>query len=204
MNDSARESAPPAANSDAVREHNRRAWDAMVDQQKPLARPAKDDEFANPLQTVDGAGWLGGDIRNWRVLCLAAGGGRQGPLYAAAGAHVTVVDLSPKMLELDRQVAAERKLEIETVETSMDQLSMFADRTFDLVIHPVSTCYLPDVRSVYREVARVTRPGVSEPIVLPVDTAASRVLSAVWRTASDSLDDSAVAAERCWSGVVSE
>lgn len=170
---------PGDASVDAVRAHNRRAWDAMVEKQKPLARPAKDDEFANPLATVDGAGWLGGDIRNWRVLCLAAGGGRQGPLYAAAGARVSVVDISPRMLELDRQVAAERKLEIETVESSMDQLSMFAGRAFDLVIHPVSTCYLPDLRPVYAEVARVTRPGglyISQhksPVSLQVPTTAS-------------------------------
>ena len=42
------------------------------------------------------------------MLCLAAGGGKQSALYAAAGAEVTVVDLSPEMLALDRQVAAER------------------------------------------------------------------------------------------------
>ena len=41
----------------------------------------------------------------------------------------------------------------------MDDLSMLADGSFDLVIHPVSTCYVPDVAVVFREVARVTRAG---------------------------------------------
>ena len=53
---------------------------------------------------------LGGAVRGRRVLCLAAGGGRHGPLLAAAGADVTVVDLSPAMLEVDRRVAASRGL----------------------------------------------------------------------------------------------
>ena len=72
---------------------------------------------------------------------------------------MTVVDISPAMLELDRAVAAERRLELRTVATSMDDLSMLAGESFDLVIHPVSTCYVPQIAPVYREVARVTRPG---------------------------------------------
>ncbi len=121
-----------------------------------FTRPAADEEFANPLATVDGAGWLGPSIVGARLLCLASGGGRQGALYAAAGARVTVVDISPEMLALDRQVAAERGLEIRTVEASMDDLAALPSASFDIVIQPVSTCYVPDVVAVYREVARVT------------------------------------------------
>ena len=139
--------------------HNRAAWDRLAKKQDRLAKPARDVDFANPLQSVDGPGWLGGDIRGKRVLCLAAGGGRQGPIYAAAGAIVTVVDISPAMLELDRAVAAERDIQLTTIEASMDDLGMLANDSFDLVIHPVSTCYVPDVNPVYREVARVLSAG---------------------------------------------
>lgn len=140
-------------------DNNRRAWDRLAKQKDRLARPARDQDFSDPLAAVDAMGWLGGDIRGKRVLCLAAGGGRQGPIYAAAGATVTVFDLSPVMLELDRAVSEERKLPLRTVEGSMDDLSAFAAASFDIVIHPVSTCYLPDVRPVYLEVARVLTVG---------------------------------------------
>ena len=139
--------------------HNRRAWDELVARRQCFTRPARDEDFVDPLAKVDPLGWLGGDIRGKTLLCLAAGGGKHGPLYAAAGANVTVVDLSPAMLELDREVAAERRIELRTVEASMDEMPMFAAASFDLVIHPVSTCYLPQVAPVYREIARVTRPG---------------------------------------------
>lgn len=138
---------------------NRQVYNTMAAAANPLCRPATDSELANPLATVDGAGWLGPSIRGRKLLCLAAGGGRQSALYAAAGADVTVVDLSGAMLELDRQVAAARGTPMRLIETSMDQLSMLADAEFDIVIHPVSTCYVPDVVAVYREVARVCRPG---------------------------------------------
>jgi SAM-dependent methyltransferase len=130
-----------------------------VRQGVPLATPATDADFRDPLATIDPAGWLGGDIRGWRVLCLAAGGGRHGALYAAAGAAVTVVDISGGMLELDRAAAAERGFDMRLVQTSMEDLSMFAAGEFDLVVHPVSTCYVPDVRPVFAAAARVTRAG---------------------------------------------
>lgn len=146
----------PAA---ATHEKNALAWDALVRRDAKLTRPATNADFADPLRTVDPLGWLGGSIAGRRVLCLAAGGGRQSALYAAAGARVTVLDISREMLARDRQVAAERGQDIRVIEGSMDDLSMLAAGEFDAVIHPVSTCYVPDVVAVYRQVARVTRPG---------------------------------------------
>lgn len=142
-----------------IEAQNAQAWDRLAREQAALARPARDEDFANPLQTVDPLGWLGGSIAGQKVLCLAAGGGRQSALYAAAGANVTVLDISREMLALDTEVAAERKLTVRTVEGSMLDLAMFEAGEFDIVIHPVSSCYVPDVRQVYREVARVVRPG---------------------------------------------
>jgi SAM-dependent methyltransferase len=144
---------------DPAAEHNRRAWDALVRKKQRFTRPAPDEQLHDPLGTVDGAGWLGGDIRGKRVLCLAAGGGSQSILYAAAGAEVTVVDISPEQLALDREAARERNVAVRTVEASMTDLSALADASFDIVIHPVSTCYVPDIRPVFREAARVTVAG---------------------------------------------
>ena len=139
--------------------HNKAAWDQLARKQDRLAKPARDIDFADPLASVDGPGWLGGDIRGKRLLCLAAGGGRQGPIYAAAGASVTVLDISSVMLEQDREVARQRRLNLATIEGSMDDLSMIQDASFDIVIHPVSTCYVPDIKKVYAEIARVTCGG---------------------------------------------
>ena len=149
---------------DAVLAHNARAWDRLAEGLAPLARPAADEAFADPRTWLGSGGsagrsWLPDRLDGLEVLCLAAGGGKHGPLYAAAGARVTVIDLSSAMLDLDRQVARERRIDMEILQGSMDDLSMLAAARYDLVIHPVSTCYVPDVRRVFREVARVTKPG---------------------------------------------
>ena len=73
-----------------------------------------------------------------RVLCLAGAGGLQGPILAAAGACVTVVDLSDKMLEKDRQIATHENLHMEIIKGNMCDLSMLEDGRFDLILNPPS------------------------------------------------------------------
>ena len=145
--------------SENYRSANEQAWDRMARTDHRLTRLASQSDLENPLAAVDGAGWLGDNIRGMTVLCLAAGGGRQGPLYAAAGATVTVVDISDAMLERDRKVAHELNYNLQTVKASMDRLTGIADNSFDIVIHPVSTCYVPNIAAAFSEVARVIRAG---------------------------------------------
>jgi SAM-dependent methyltransferase len=99
------------------------------------------------------------DLAGRATLCLASGGGQQGPVLAAAGAKVIVLDASPRQLEQDRTVAERDGLALDTIEGDMADLSMFADATFDLIVHPCSNCFVPDVRPVWRECFRVLRPS---------------------------------------------
>jgi SAM-dependent methyltransferase len=143
----------------SFRDQNRRAWDRLAETGSQFARVATDEECAQPLQTLDSRGWLPASVARSKVLCLASGGGWQSILYATAGADVTVVDLSPSMLALDDREARRRGLSLRLLQQSMDDLSGLADASFDIVHHPVSTCYIRDLAAVYREVARVLKPG---------------------------------------------
>ena len=139
-------------------QHNRNAWNDRVRRGDWFIDTAGEKEFRDPLRAIDPPGWLGG-VSGRHILCLAAGGGRHGPLLASLGAVVTVVDLSPRMLDLDRKIASERNLNVTVVEGSMDDLSMLPENRFDAVIQPVSTCYVPSIDPVFRQVSRVLRPG---------------------------------------------
>ncbi len=138
---------------------NKAAYDRLAKQRSVFARCATDEECQRPLATLDSRGWLPASVAGLNVLCLAAGGGWQSILYAAAGANVTVVDLSPQMLALDHREAAHRGYSLRLIETSMDDLHELADDSFDIVHHPVSTCYVPKVAPVFAEVSRVLKPN---------------------------------------------
>lgn len=151
-----------------VRDYNREAWDRQVEQGNPWTQPVSTEVIArarrgdwNVLLTEQKfvpREWFG-DIRGKDILGLASGGGQQAPTFAAAGAHVTVLDNSPKQLERDRMVAAREGLSLRTIQGDARDLSMLADESFDLVFHPVSNLFIPEVRPIYREAFRVLRHG---------------------------------------------
>ncbi len=102
--------------------------------------------------------WFG-DLRGKKVLGLASGGAQQMPVFAALGAVCTVLDLSDEQLESERRVARREGYAIDVVKGDMTLPLPFPDGHFDLIFHPVSNCYIRDVRPVWRECFRVLRPG---------------------------------------------
>lgn len=151
-----------------VRSYNREAWNRQVESGNQWTIPvgpeivaaARRGEWSillTPTIPVPRA-WFP-PLTGADVLCLASGGGQQGPILAAAGANVTVLDNSPRQLEQDRLVAEREGLIIRTVEGDMADLSAFPDGSFDLIVHPVSNVFAADVRPVWREAHRVLRGG---------------------------------------------
>ncbi|HKY55014.1 MAG TPA: class I SAM-dependent methyltransferase [Anaerolineales bacterium] len=147
-----------------IRAHNRAAWNREVENGNRWSVPvspeiiskARQGEFSvlltenNPVPQR----WFP-PLKSADVLCLASGGGQQGPVLAAAGANVTVFDNSPAQLKQDQLVAAREGLSIQTVEGDAADLSMFANESFDLIFNPVSTVFMSDVRTVWKECYRV-------------------------------------------------
>lgn len=150
---------------------NRKAWDKQVETGNPWTVPVTTEEVQaaregnwkvvlTPTIPVPRT-WFPTPLKGAELLCLASGGGQQGPILAAAGATVTVFDNSPAQLAQDRRVADRDHLEIRTVLGDMADLSVFEDESFDLIFNPVSTCFIPDVKPVWKECARVLRHGGS-------------------------------------------
>ena len=115
------------------------------------------DVLLTPTKPVPHA-WFGG-LKGKRVLGLASGGGQQIPIFAALGAKVTVLDYSEKQLESERLVAAREGYAVDVVRADMTKPLPFADGSFDLVFHPVSNCYVEQVKPIFKECFRVLRPG---------------------------------------------
>ncbi|MCC7161669.1 MAG: class I SAM-dependent methyltransferase [Anaerolineae bacterium] len=151
-----------------VRDYNREAWDKEVVKGNPWTQPVSPEVIARARrgdwdvllteQKFVPREWFG-EVRGKDILGLASGGGQQAPTFAAAGANVTVLDNSPKQLERDRMVAKREGLSIRTIQGDARDLSMLAAESFDLVFHPVSNLFIPQVRPIYREAFRVLRHG---------------------------------------------
>lgn len=149
--------------------HNRAAWDKQVALGNEWTQPVSPDVIARArggewsivligYEPVP-RDWFPADMRGVDVLALASGGGQQAPVLAAAGANVTVFDNSDAQLAQDRLVADREGLDLRTVQGDMRDLSAFGDASFDLVFHPVSNLFCPELMPVWRECYRVVRPG---------------------------------------------
>lgn len=99
------------------------------------------------------------NLKGKKVLGLASGGGQQMPIFAALGAKCTVLDYSPKQLESERMVAEREDYRIEIIRADMTKRLPFEDGTFDLIFHPVSNCYVEEVKPIWRECYRVLKKG---------------------------------------------
>ena len=110
-----------------------------------------------PVKPVPRA-WFG-DLRGKNVLGLACGGGQQIPILSGCGAICTVMDYSPRQLQTEREVAEREGYEIHTVRADMTKPFPFADNAFDLIVHPVSNCYVREIDPIFRECFRVLKKG---------------------------------------------
>lgn len=148
-------------------DENRKIWDNRSENNDTWSIPVTSEMVERarkgdwsivltPVKTVP-SNWFPDKLEHKKVLCLASGGGQQGPILAATGADVTVFDNSRNQLEKDEFVAKRDNLRIKTVQGNMQDLSVFEDESFDCIVHPWSNGFVDDVRPVWKECARVLK-----------------------------------------------
>src|SRR5215510_15119153 len=142
---------------DEITRYNMERWKALVDANALFTRPLLNLDPVSAHLRIDPEGRLG-SVAGKEVLCLAGGGGQQSAAFALLGAKVTVFDLCDEQLRRDQEAAAHYGVEIETRQGDMRDLSCFEEASFDMVYHAYSLGFVPDVRAVFRQVARVIRP----------------------------------------------
>lgn len=146
---------------------NERAWERFSEQgarwSVPVspetiakARKGEWDVFITPTKPVPKS-WMPQDFTGKRVLCMA-GGGQQGPVFAALGADVTVFDNCAQQLLKDEEVAQREGLPLRTVQGDIRSLSAIGNEEFDLIIQ-FGGCYVDSVLPVWQEAYRVLRRG---------------------------------------------
>tara|TARA_R110002073_G_scaffold32830_1_gene99223 strand:+ start:1544 stop:2326 length:783 start_codon:yes stop_codon:yes gene_type:complete len=152
-----------------IHRHNASAWNTESDRgDSPWCQPVSADVIAaarrgdwsvilTPNKFVP-HDWFG-PLEGARVLCLAGSGGQQAPVLAAAGADVTVLDISAAQLAKDVFVAERDGLELSVVEADMARLSEHVSGDFDLIFHPTSNLFIADLAPVWRQCAQILKPG---------------------------------------------
>jgi ubiquinone/menaquinone biosynthesis C-methylase UbiE len=95
---------------------------------------------------------------NWHALDIATGAGHTAMAFAPHVAQVTATDLTPRMLEVARELAEERGLSNVTFKEASAEALPFADGSFDLVTCRIAPHHFDDVPRFVAEVKRVLKP----------------------------------------------
>jgi ubiquinone/menaquinone biosynthesis C-methylase UbiE len=119
-------------------------------------------DYPELAQTIASAGELVAERAQAKagdtLLDVATGSGNVAIPAALAGAQVTGLDLTPKLLEVARDRAAEAGLQIEFVEGDAEVLP-FDDRSFDRVTSCFGVMFAPRHGVAAEELVRVAKPG---------------------------------------------
>ena len=102
---------------------------------------------------------LGESVLGKDVLEIACGGGQSAVQLATMGARVTAIDFSKAQLEHARAFAHAKEASVRFLEADAQNLSMLDHESFDIVFSAYALGFVEDIRTTFREVARVLRPG---------------------------------------------
>lgn len=95
-----------------------------------------------------------GDVKGKKILDAGCGASRDASLLAKAGARVTGVDISPKMLELAKKTCAGPDVELYMKDM---QKTSFPDKEFDIIISIFSVAYKKNLADLLSEFKRVLK-----------------------------------------------
>ena len=149
-----------------INKHNEKAWDLSVEMKNRFTLGLDDHEVAlakkgsisvllTPKTKVPSS-WID-DLKGKDILVLAGAGGRQAILLALSGANITLVDISKKQLDTDKDVCEKLNLKMKFIHSSADQLDMLDDESFDLIVNPLSNCFFEDLDIVWKACSRILR-----------------------------------------------
>jgi ubiquinone/menaquinone biosynthesis C-methylase UbiE len=143
---------------DDVAKYNEERWKALVKANALFTRPQLQLDLTAAKELVNRNDRLG-ELSGKKVLCLAGGGGQQSAAFALLGADVTVFDISQEQLTRDQEVANHYQLKIKTVQGDMRNLASLGEDSYDIISHPYSINFVPDLAKVFLEVSRVLKTG---------------------------------------------
>ncbi len=140
--------------------------DVQPQEQATARARARYDRIARVYDLVEASmerrrvsGWrqrLWAQVRGPRILEVGTGTGKNLPFYPA-GADITAVDFSPKMLERARQRAVREGIRVDLRLMDIQRLE-FPDDSFDSVVATFVFCSVPDPVLGLQGLRRVVKP----------------------------------------------
>lgn len=143
----------------AMTADNRAAWNAITRDYQAAHKIPTDDAHYGPRMPTERQLLLVGDVKGKHVLEIGCGGGQCAIAFAKQGAVVAAKDLSDEQLAFARNLARREGVHIDFYHGTVEDLSEFADATWDVVFSAWALPFVEDLARCFHEVFRVLRAG---------------------------------------------
>ncbi|MFX0133177.1 MAG: class I SAM-dependent methyltransferase [Candidatus Hodarchaeota archaeon] len=139
-------------------QRNRDSWNRLSPYYQATHAISLDDIHYSPYGPGEKELRIIGDVSGLDILELGCGSAQNAIVLAKWGAKsVTGLDQSEKQLEYAKTLAKSQGVTVKFVQENMENLSLFKDSSFDLIISSHAMNYVENLRQVFIESARVLR-----------------------------------------------
>lgn len=138
---------------------NQTSWDTISKAYQRERTISLADVHYGPIAPGENELGLLGDVKGRNILELGCGGGQNAIVLTKWGATVIGLDLSMAQLAYATELADSEGVSTKFVQGNMEDLSQFQNNSFDIALSSHAIGYVEDLNVVYRETARVLKPG---------------------------------------------
>ena len=136
-----------------------RGWNTIAKDYQSSVRISLDDVHYGPISPGEKELRLLGEVEGKNILEIGCGGGQNAITLAKWGAKSVGLDISEEQIKLAKTLASEQSVEVSFHVGNMENMTMFSDESFDIVLSSCAIGYSEDYGQTFHEAFRVLRKG---------------------------------------------
>lgn len=142
-----------------AKKRNEESWDKLSDHYQGSRRISLENYHYGAYAPGDNELGIIGDVDNLDILEIGCGGGQNSIVLKRKGAKsVTGIDQSENQLKYARELAEKVGVDAKFIKCDMEDLGIFNEHAFDLIVSSHAMNYAFDIKKVFQECNRVLRP----------------------------------------------
>jgi len=135
----------------------KKGWNVISQSYREKTRISLEDVHYGPISSGESELKLLGDVKGKDVLEIGCGGGQNAIVLAKWGARAVGLDISEEQIKYAREIAEREKVKVPFCVGNMEDLSIFHNESFDIVLSSFAVGYVENLIRTFQEVFRVLR-----------------------------------------------
>jgi len=135
----------------------KKGWNVISQSYQEKTRISLKDVHYGPISSGESGLKLLGDVKGRDVLEIGCGGGQNAVVLVKRGARAVGLDISEEQIKYARKIAEKEKVKVPFYVGSMEDLGIFNNASFDIVLSSFAVGYVENLARTFQEVFRVLR-----------------------------------------------